>query len=643
MAAPSITVVNLTPGGPYALVQLAKEVPAGIGGSILLTDTNTTSEVLNDSELVALLDAGTVRLTTAGGELSDPGVKTNPQSKALNTDLHDLDIKHNLTATVGPAGTDNEDTGYSIGSLWLVTAAGLGTQEMYRCVSAAAFPGAVWLRISTFFRYSVGPDGSNAVYRPENTAGSAIQTAIDAAAASSDGFGIVPILPGTYTEALSLESGVSLKGFGDRNPGGAGQVLIIGDMTIVPAFGPGSGSVAQEITILGKITFPAIPSSGQSRFRRVSVFASTGPAVEFLQFGVIEGGSLITIFDDCQLISADPVSTIAALELNGTGTVGCINGTDIQRFTLLGAPADAFKAISVSRNTLAFADSNTRGYVDVPAGAGPIVGSGAIIAQRSWFQGGDGAAISALTFSGGAGASTLSQCAVATFTTPAISVTVTTDYPALSGITYPFDVGTGVGVAAGDDWRDLQVDPSGYDYVTQMRLFGIATEVRQRGIGVDVIAAGRFSADGDSQGFQMILRDVNVGVISTTVTAPLDLDVDPKTFVIETGKMYKCILDVQAIDSTGPGVSFTTWRQESVFYKQPGGPPAVVAAGTITTVLQGGAPFLALDVPTIIAFGGEDYASFGLTNTTGIPGSPRTFNINAHLKVIEIPGVPVAS
>ena len=137
MALPTITLVNLT-AGDIVLTQLAVTVPAS--SSEIVSDFNLTDEILNDEELQTELGIGNLRIDITGGGLSSSDTtKTLEQSRSLIKPLHDLDIKHNLAGAVAPVATDDEDAGYSVGSIWVDEVG----DAAYICVDATS-TAAIW-------------------------------------------------------------------------------------------------------------------------------------------------------------------------------------------------------------------------------------------------------------------------------------------------------------------------------------------------------------------------------------------------------------------------------------------------------------------------------------------------------------------
>jgi len=138
MALPTITIFNLTVG-VIEFTQLGFDLPAS-PGSYPVSDFARTDEILNDPQLQAELGASNVRIDISGGGLSSSDtIKTLEQSKAIIKPIQDLDIKHNLAGAIAPAATDDEDSGYSVGSIWIDEIA----DKSYICVDAAS-TAAVW-------------------------------------------------------------------------------------------------------------------------------------------------------------------------------------------------------------------------------------------------------------------------------------------------------------------------------------------------------------------------------------------------------------------------------------------------------------------------------------------------------------------
>lgn len=138
MTLPTITLVNLT-GSAITFRQLAVTLSAAPGTEVV-SDFNRTEEILNDDQLQTELGAGNVRIDITGGGLSSSNtVKTLEQSKAIIKPIHDLDIKHNLAGIISPVATDDEDSGYSVGSIWVDEVA----DESFICVDATS-TAAVW-------------------------------------------------------------------------------------------------------------------------------------------------------------------------------------------------------------------------------------------------------------------------------------------------------------------------------------------------------------------------------------------------------------------------------------------------------------------------------------------------------------------
>ncbi len=130
MALPTITLNNET-ASDINLTQLAVTVPAS--GSETVSDFDLTDEILNDEQLQTELAAGNLTVTYNGVTL------TVAQSQAKILPQQALDILHNLSAIVDPTVTDDDEAGYSIGSIWVNTV----TLRSFQCVDDAT-GAAIW-------------------------------------------------------------------------------------------------------------------------------------------------------------------------------------------------------------------------------------------------------------------------------------------------------------------------------------------------------------------------------------------------------------------------------------------------------------------------------------------------------------------
>ena len=131
---PTIILVN-TSASPITLTQLAATIPAL--GNITISLSSLPFEILNDTQLNSLVDAGTVTMTVNGVVL------TANQSKAFIDQANPINICHNFQAVLAPTATDDATSGYSPGSLWV----DLVADESYTCVDATPTL-AVWKRTS---------------------------------------------------------------------------------------------------------------------------------------------------------------------------------------------------------------------------------------------------------------------------------------------------------------------------------------------------------------------------------------------------------------------------------------------------------------------------------------------------------------
>jgi len=131
MALPTIILVNTT-GSAIELKQLAITVPGS--GSLTVSDFDRPDEVLNDDQLQVHLDSGSITVTFNGDVL------TSEQTKSKIQPITALDIRHNLGSAVDPTVDDDDNAGYSVGSVWLNTTA----NRAYRCMDDAT-GAAVWI------------------------------------------------------------------------------------------------------------------------------------------------------------------------------------------------------------------------------------------------------------------------------------------------------------------------------------------------------------------------------------------------------------------------------------------------------------------------------------------------------------------
>jgi len=193
MALPTIVLNNET-GSDITLAQLNVVVPGS--GSIDVSGANSTDEILNDTELQDRLGAGDISVTYNGVDLT----VAQSQSKILPQQA--LDILHNLNAVTDPSVSDDEDAGYSSGSLWINTT----TRNEFRLIDPS--PGsASWLELSA-------SNNKIVLIRESNGNRSSFATITGALAAASSG-DVVEVGPGTYAESFTVPSGVTLQGISE--------------------------------------------------------------------------------------------------------------------------------------------------------------------------------------------------------------------------------------------------------------------------------------------------------------------------------------------------------------------------------------------------------------------------------------------
>lgn len=298
MAQPTITLVNLT-AGDIALEQLAITVPAS--DSFVVSNFDTAGEVLNDDELQVEFDAGNLRVDITGGGLSSADTtKTLEQSKSLIKPIHDLDVKCNLAGTTAPVATDDEDSGYSVGSIWIDTTG----DAAYICVDATS-TAAVW--------EPTGPVSLQAAYDGGNTIVTAGGNALDVSgpesisldSTSASNFTVVGAAltlstTGTANTTVSAEDFVVVGSSADEaTPLFAAGVLVTTEGTSEKITGAGfdgltSGNESALITIStgntsgGADTGPVTLTSGVAAVAGGDPSADTGAVT--VGSGAISGG-----------------------------------------------------------------------------------------------------------------------------------------------------------------------------------------------------------------------------------------------------------------------------------------------------------------------------------------------------------------
>jgi hypothetical protein len=144
MPLPSIRLRNTT-GSPITLTQLAVTVPTGPTGILVGQQTggfDRPYEILSDEQLQTEIDNGFITAEITGNDLGQ-GPLTTAQSQANIQAITALQIKHSLHQTTDPAAGDDEDDGYSIGSIWLNTTA----DRVWICTDDTS-TAATWIRVN---------------------------------------------------------------------------------------------------------------------------------------------------------------------------------------------------------------------------------------------------------------------------------------------------------------------------------------------------------------------------------------------------------------------------------------------------------------------------------------------------------------
>jgi hypothetical protein len=127
----TVIAVNQT-AGDLSLLQLAAvdaEIPAS--GEANLSDYNTPTKIVEDTQLLEYITNDQVLLKVNGVELT--------KQQSLSYGEGAVPLKSNLVATTSPVVTDDESEGYSVGSVWI----DVSGDAAYTCVDATD-GAAVW-------------------------------------------------------------------------------------------------------------------------------------------------------------------------------------------------------------------------------------------------------------------------------------------------------------------------------------------------------------------------------------------------------------------------------------------------------------------------------------------------------------------
>jgi len=378
MTLPTITLVNLT-GSAITFRQLAVTVSAAPGTEVV-SDFNRTEEILNDDQLQTELGAGNVRIDITGGGLSSSNtIKTLEQSRSIIKPIHDLDIKHNLAGIISPVATDDEDSGYSVGSIWVDEVA----DESFICVDATSTTavwnpmgqGALdWAAVLTAGNISGGTDAvvsaGDFLRGVDATAGSAFDLAIRGGtttdtAASVDGGDL--LLTGGSTGSTSFVGSangghVRITGGGTSGAGLAsgGGVFITG---ATPTSGTGTG---------GSITIASgSGATGGGNANAGDVFITTGDGAN----ASASGGSFSVILGASAPGSGAAGSITMTAGANPGTTLGSPGGdVTFTAGTSLGRTGSVFIRSGDNLDTAVPGSTNTIGGITIETGS-PTGGS----------------------------------------------------------------------------------------------------------------------------------------------------------------------------------------------------------------------------------------------------------------------------
>jgi len=472
-----------------------------------------------------------------------------------------------------------------------------------------------------FFKYSFGPDNSNAVF---NSGATRIQDAINAAASDPDQPQIVVGLPGAYTENVTITDGVALRGFSEIN-----LTRIQGTLSIAPS-GTGLPIGVEEISFFQEEDAPAadfdFSSSGFVTVRRCNfVSQGTSPTSSAVR---IHGANFGQVdFDDCQVRQESFLGpNLQAFSQEAANVqVRCFNRTLIENIS-----PDNFSAVAVS-GSIGFQDCRFVGQVATI--------DAAIDAFDCRFETESAPCFAVLSDSP---ASRLFDCKFQNQTDPIIS------WPSGSG---PFVVDCSslrpganmpeFATAGGVNLETFRLNTGLAEACTQARLLSAAGEAEPRGNSSDVHSCGLFptklSLEDDQLGqcFELVLK------LESQEPPPdvqqFERNGSTRCFEIKEGKQY--FAQVQCSGTRIPWLGPTTpgsisWLQNFTIIRPIGAAPSIVAP-TNTTITQDttvGAVNPIID-PLIFA----DLGTFWATLQVVIEGG--TFRFVACVNIVEVPGV----
>lgn len=287
----AITVINLvnTTGSPITLDNLGVTVPAS--GNIDVTGPSgdvSVSDVLNDPDLHVEVDAGNITVTVDGTAFNAD------QSPARIGPLNDLNRKHNLSATTDPTSTDDEDSGYAVGSVWLNTNA-----NSFWMLTDATATTAVWAEASSRKTW-------DAVVAPSGGDYTSISAAITAGAKS------IWVRTGTYVETvdLTLTSGSRIVG---EEAGG----VIISLSGAVSMKADGSGGTQETAGTISITSGTSAVTGSGTTFTNLSVGDYISVCSTFYEIASITDDTNLTLVDTYQGNTLSGVSYVAQTMVSG--------------------------------------------------------------------------------------------------------------------------------------------------------------------------------------------------------------------------------------------------------------------------------------------------------------------------------------
>jgi len=475
------------------------------------------------------------------------------------------------------------------------------------------------------FKYSFGPDNSNAVF---NSGPTRIQDAVNAAAADPDQPQIVVGLPGLYAENVTISDGVMLRGFSENQ-----ITRVSGTLTVSPG-GAGIPTAIEEIAFFQSEDAPALfidlsgNPGGVVTIRRSNFVSDsnasfpTGSAVRITgdQAGIIN-------IDDCRLQQNAP-GDVPALTIDNAplANVNIFNRTLLANANLDETSA-AFLGTFISPPD--FQDCRFEGRA--------IVETSSINCYYSRFRSLDNPCFSVTNDSP---TSRFIKCQFDNTANPIIFWPLGNPGPLLvdcsSGRS---DAGLPeFSSAQGVNLETFRLNTSLAQAATQTRLLSAAGEAQPRGNSSHVQSSGLFpnqlalEDDQLPQCFQLLLK-----LESDEVGAnqPLERNGDAiHNFEVKNGKQYSVRVQGTAVRYNAPPAGNVAWVQDFLVARPSGSGAAIIAPVNTTNTQDNAGGIFNPSNPEIVADLGTEWCRLRVNIEAGL------WRVAACVHIVELPFVP---